>query len=556
MGTDAYVEKAVDDAVERYSNVLQEVHRLAPDVAVAVIQTAVNQRPMHLMRQMDPDATERPLHTFDTSVDDCLSRVLRMGAGGLTHTAKVLRGLPTTLGGAGIPRLAMLRRPAHVACLVQAMVALEQRSPLLSTRVKGFALDLPIRKVRLLTDILPICKVTERVAGGVEEVTFAPPFKGCNINVAVAAPAEAIDVDDAQPRLQDRAAAVCYGQRVLTYKAYDEAHRELLDSLRDSGHWAQAAMVRSTEVRRPVHGWILSALSSMQYLRLTRDDYVDAMRHRLLLADFTGSNGERRYCACQKLRIDRPEHQLHLLACTATAKERVRTHNHLRDATAAFAKAVVGEDKVAMEQTLVHEGRPVIRMDVVIMKPDGQKLLVDTGHTSPAGRFAVPPQAEDQTGAAHVRCRAAAAYEEHKRNRARLSLPETVAGLFHPVIFETTGCLGDGAVNLLRIIAGTHVNPAVCNDKAARARRYYLRKVGTILARGCARCIQAVRADSTAAQFEEDDWAQLGALDQVGYAALPLNFDEGQGPAGAAPDAAPQQEVQLLGAGGGGGGGP
>jgi hypothetical protein len=234
----------------------------------------------------------------------------------------------------------------------------------------------------------------------------------------------------------------------------------------------------------------------------------------------------------------------------------VRTHNHLRDATAAFAKAVVGEDKVAMEQTLVHEGRPVIRMDVVIMKPDGQKLLVDTGHTSPAGRFAVPPQAEDQTGAAHVRCRAAAAYEEHKRNRARLSLPETVAGLFHPVIFETTGCLGDGAVNLLRIIAGTHVNPAVCNDKAARARRYYLRKVGTILARGCARCIQAVRADSTAAQFEEADWAQLGALDQVGYAALPLNFDEGEGLAGAAPDAAPQQEVQLLGAGGGGGGGP
>ena len=166
------------------------------------------------------------------------------------------------------------------------------------------------------------------------------------------------------------------------------------------------------------------------------------------------------------------------------------------------------------------------------------------------------PQAEDQTGAAHVRCHAAAAYEEHKRNRARLSLPETVAGLFHPVIFETTGCLGDGAVNLLRIIAGTHVNPAVCNDKAARARRYYLRKVGTILARGCARCIQAVRADSTAAQFDEADWAQLGALDQVGYAALPLNFDEGVGPAGAAAVAAPQQEVQLLGAGGGGGGGP
>jgi hypothetical protein len=123
------------------------------------------------------------------------------------------------------------------------------------------------------------------------------------------------------------------------------------------------------------------------------------------------------------------------------------------------------------------------------------------------------------------------------------------------VIFETTGCLGDGAVNLLRIIAGTHVNPAVCNDKAARARRHYLRKVGTILARGCARCIQAVRADSTAAQFEEEDWVQLGALDQVGYAALPHNFDEGQGPAGAVP-AAPQQEVQLLGAGGGGGGGP
>ena len=49
-----------------------------------------------------------------------------------------------------------------------------------------------------------------------------------------------------------------------------------------------------------------------------------------------------------------------------------------------------------------------------------------------------------------------------------------------------------------------------------------------------------MRADSTAAQFDEVDWAQLGALDQVGYAALPLHFDEGEGPAGAAPNAAPQ----------------
>ena len=73
-------------------------------------------------------------------------------------------------------------------------------------------------------------------------------------------------------------------------------------------------------------------------------------------------------------------------------------------------------------------------------------------------------------------------YEEHKRNRARLSLPETAVGLFHPVIFETTGCLGNGAVNLLRVIAGTNVNPAVCNDRVARARRFYLRRVGTILA--------------------------------------------------------------------------
>ena len=70
------------------------------------------------------------------------------------------------------------------------------------------------------------------------------------------------------------------------------------------------------------------------------------------------------------------------------------------------------------------------------------------------------------------------------------------------------------------------------------------------------RCIRAVRADSTAAQFNEADWARLGAVDEVGYAALPLNFDEGEGTAGAAPDAAPQQEVQLPGAGEGGGGGP
>ena len=63
---------------------------------------------------------------------------------------------------------------------------------------------------------------------------------------------------------------------------------------------------------------------------------------------------------------------MHLLACTATAKERVRIHNHLRDATAAFAKAVVGEGKVAMEQTLTHAGMLAIRMDLIIELSNGR----------------------------------------------------------------------------------------------------------------------------------------------------------------------------------------
>ena len=54
------------------------------------------------------------------------------------------------------------------------------------------------------------------------------------------------------------------------------------------------------------------------------------------------------------------------------------THNHLRDATAACANMVVGEETVATEQKFEHEGRPAIHIDVVIAMSDGRKLLVDS----------------------------------------------------------------------------------------------------------------------------------------------------------------------------------
>ena len=214
----------------------------------------------------------------------------------------------------------------------------------------------------------------------------------------------------------------------------------------------------------------------------------------------------------------------------------------------------MGTKNVRVEQKLQHDGRPAIDMDIVITKSDGQQLLVDVGHTLPAGRFAVPSPLGAKTGAAYVRRCAAAAYEDHKRARARRSLPADAFGRFHPMIFETSGCMGEAAARLMRILTDTDVHPVVCSDRVARARRFYLRKVGTILARGMARCIQAVRADSSAAQFSAEDWAALAKLDRDRYAALPHDFEVGEGPAEPAAGANAGQEVQLQAGGEGGGG--
>jgi len=554
VGTEEYVREAVSATVERQSGVLKLVHHLPPDVAVAVVHTAVNQRPMQLTRQMDPDVMERPLHIFDTSVDACLSLVLLLGTAALPLTARVLRGLPVYMSGLGIPRLGVISKCAYTACTVQAMVALEQRSQLLSSRIRAFTAVLSDRQIRWFTDILPICKVTTRTAAGVEEVQFKPPFTGDGVIAAAVEIPAAVDVDPQHPQRHNRQAPVAYGQRVLTHKAYVEAHEDLLDTLRRDDQFAQAAMVLSTEPLRPLHSWVLSALSPSPHLRLSRVDYVDAVRHRLLLPDFDGNNGERRFCGCRQLRIDRPEHQLHLMACVASAKARLGAHNQLRDATADFAGVVVGTKNVRVEQKLTPEGRPAIDMDIVITMPDGQQLLVDVGHTLPAGRLAVPSPHGAKTGAAYVRRCAAAAYEDHKRARARQSLSALALGRFHPMIFETSGCMGEAAARLMRILTDTDVHPVACNDRVARARRFYLRKVGTILARGMARCIQAVRADSTAAQFTEEDWAALAKLDKDKYAALPHDFEGGEGPAEPAAGADAGQEVQLPAGGEGGGG--
>lgn len=521
-----YKSGALEAAFDTQCRILAVLHRLPPDVAVAIVHTAVNQRPMQMTRQLPPDVMSRHLHRFDTLTDDCLARVLGRGDGGLPQHAKVLRGLPTYMAGLGIPRLRTISTSAHTACMTQAIVATEQLSALLSTRVRSFCDGLTPDQVRWFTDNLPICKVTtQHAAGGGEEVRFKPPFRGDGgaIGLAAAAP---LGVDHDHPRLQDRVGHALYSQQALTQVAYAKAHADLLGVLMDEGCWPRAAMVRSTEPLRPLHSWILSALSTGQHLRMTRADYVDAVRHRLLIPSFDGVDGSCRYCACRQLRIDQEEHQLHLMSCTASAKVRQRTHDLLVDAVVAFASRAVGAAGVTKEQTLEHPARPVIRMDVVVTKPDGQQLMIDVGHTAPAGRLAVPTVDGDHTGSAFVRCRAAAAYEVHKRERAARSLPADAVGRFHPMVFETTGALGDAGRGVLRALSGTDVLPAVCDGVVARARRNFLRHAGTILARGAARCAQAVRASSTAAQFSAEDWAALGELDIAAYGNLPEHNDD------------------------------
>ena len=124
-GSVEYRLRSIASLIGSMASPMSVLHLLSPTVALFLLKTCLNARPTYLARVLDPPLSASALHSFDATVDSALARIL-----GLTLNSSplhppelripvlalpLLRSLPGSTGGLGIPRVGGLR--AEVACL-------------------------------------------------------------------------------------------------------------------------------------------------------------------------------------------------------------------------------------------------------------------------------------------------------------------------------------------------------------------------------------------------------------------------------------------------------
>ena len=122
LGTDAYIRSAVQGKVVKMTADIDRL-RLLKDCQSehALLRYCIVARPGYLQRTVLPTLASTALRSFDQRIDEELGRQCELSTP-LPLEARVLRGIPISLGGAGIPRLS---GPGHVRAALTGRLAVQ-----------------------------------------------------------------------------------------------------------------------------------------------------------------------------------------------------------------------------------------------------------------------------------------------------------------------------------------------------------------------------------------------------------------------------------------------
>ena len=481
IGSNAFVEATYTKMLNKHKRGLGLLHQLPPDAALVLLLYCVNARPMFLARNCAPAEVGDHLVDFDHAVDQCLAKILQTPAADFEAAWWIsrLRALPVDFGGIAMPRLAVINEAAHTACLVEALVALKRRY--------GPAAVVPLREALTweerdnISHYLPFL---------VEDGVVRLPGEASS-RIELVGPTDA-GVAFVQEMARVR-------QSSLARQLAKEEHKRLHEDLLAGHEWQRAAMVLSTHPERQLGRWIGGGLFLNMHNRLSTRDYLQALRLRLLVLEYTSLPNY--VCGCrQKVNVMR--NFPHLASCEVAAKMIQLRHDKVVELVAEFCKKCVGDGgAVATEVELPGHGEyRASRMDLVASDGLGNRVLVDVAivNTSATSKVVGKPHElllVNRRGAAFEPGYAATDREGWKRTAAAGALEPNQMADFKPFVVELTGRLGGAARDLLKQMELCHNTRLGDTGPAAfrKLRVKFFLELGMVLARGNAKILEVAR---------------------------------------------------------------
>lgn len=452
IGTRDYQLAAIREEVDSMTTIVDIIQGLPPSLGLPILRACVNSRPVHLARTNAPWLTSDSLRDFDNLVDGALLRLTSCSRRQLPRQAQLIRSLPQSAGGLGIPRLHDIRQSAWTASWTQAIACVNVYLP----RLKNMSFSVPH-----LTAFNEANSVAQQIFPSGYRSDSTTAMQPVDWQDEVVTEPEPDAAPPAHP-------ALVTTQKALCTAVHTASRAELMDSLQGD-ELGQAWFLSSSY--KGSAGWTGPGLP-VAY-EVPEDAYTRALSLRLLLpAPWLPADQHIvcRFCTVNKC----PDARFHGLNCSACSGIRTTRHNAVRDAVADGLARIFSRAAVVVEPAT---GTDLRRPDI-LLTVDQKVWLIDISVVNPASSKHV------SNGSATVAQAASTAMETKKRADYAPTLPVLNLGpsALVPFVVEATGRLGKDALEFLDALLTAPGRNAHCN--VSNTTRFMMGRITAAIIRG------------------------------------------------------------------------
>jgi hypothetical protein len=424
IGSEDFRAEECLNSVTAMTNSLANFSKLHPHTGYTLLHHCINARPGYLARVCESANISGALRKFDDEVDRVVAEICGCV---VSDELSILRELPQSFGGLGLWR--------HAG-------------------IGG-------QKARLCSRYLTLKLITEYFPCFLEAADLWTKSSEVTIDTNASQPEQGDEIFELSLKVQSIEDA-----KALAMTKYTKLHSDLLVRLKNEGRSAHSAWFRSGSSKSSAR-WLTWRGGLGQRVTFSKQQFVDALRLRLLRPQFEDNGVINHLCNCPAGNGDIISNPLHCFSCKHNGLLCIARHNAICDFVAVMIQQCWPDARVVREFQINRASGIVIIADIRFTR-DNESKLIDVSVINPgAKRYLDVGSADKEDVGSNKR-------EEEKRVKYSQILGLAASNCFVPFVVEATGRLGKAAVKFVNNLT---------KDKDISIRSFFLNSLSACLAR-------------------------------------------------------------------------
>ena len=470
IGTSDYRTNQLTAKLDNITDLMDTISRMPVEYAYPLYQACVNTRPLHLTRSLPPSITIAFCREFDKRMDRAIALISNSPTATLEPHSKIIRSLPTSLGGLGIRSLALSCKDSYLASALYCLTFLRNKYP-------TFWKQHPFHNSELINLH--------------NENPLTAPDTTRNNDI----------INDIIPELEidDHVKGSTISSNTLHHKRMTDLLHEFLHNTNTSD------AIKAWTLSSCGHGcssFLYAAIQKSPQLRLTSLQYLEAFRLRLGLPIIDQDEIATQVCNCDDTELEKTNEEYHGLSCRCTAEQRMARHDHVQKLLIQLIRTITPEctiiqfARVQSEEELNAGAaqRPRRLSDFRLEYPNGRVYWIDVAIVNPSAPCYL---AKDSATKENV---ASSIEEAEKQRRYSMFLPDDQVDRFIPFVVEATGNIGKKGTEFIEEICKMRsaiFASAEENDRIMNKRTYTTRAICAAVMKGNAAMLKTYRNQTT-----------------------------------------------------------